>query len=117
MGLVMSISIRCFVPLILVLLSAGTSADTLTEWADKTTEIATDGPNTVRTLALAQNAVYEAVNAITSRYPRDRVALGPTQGASVAAALAPCTRHVPDRDRLPSGTGQTSGRRIAHARC
>src|SRR6202171_3297787 len=106
-----------FGPVAFLLLALAARADTVAEWADKTTEIATDGPNTVRTLALAQNAVYEAVNAITSRYPRDRVALGPTQGASVAAALAPCTRHVPDRDRLPSGTGQTSGRRIAHARC
>ena len=66
----------------LLLLPIGVRADTVADWADKTTEIATDGPNTVRTMALAQNAVYEAVNSITSRYPRDRVDFGPAQGAS-----------------------------------
>ena len=63
-------------------------ADTVADWADITTEIATDAPNTIRTIALAQSAVYEAVNAITRRYPRDLVDLGPTQGASVDAAIA-----------------------------
>jgi hypothetical protein len=63
-------------------------ADTLIDWAANTTEIATDGPNTVRTMALAQNAVYEAVNAITRRYPRDLVDLGPAKGASIDAAIA-----------------------------
>jgi len=33
---------------------ARSRADTVAEWADKTTEIATDGPNTRRTMALAQ---------------------------------------------------------------
>ena len=62
-------TLRKLAPLAVLLVSVGARADTLTEWADKTTEIATDGPNTVRTMALAQSAVYEALNAITSRYP------------------------------------------------
>ena len=62
-----------FAPIALSLVAIGARADTLADWADKTTEIATDGPNTIRTMALAQNAVYEAVNSITSRYPHDRV--------------------------------------------
>ena len=78
----------------LLLLSLGARADTVADWADKTTEIATDGPNTIRTMALAQNAVYEAVNAITSRYPRDRVDLGAAQGASIDAAIAAASRTV-----------------------
>jgi len=45
-------------------------------------------------MALAQNAVYEAVNAITSRYPRDRVDLGTAQGASIDAAIAAASRTV-----------------------
>jgi len=45
-------------------------------------------------MALAQNAVYEAVNAITARYPRDRVDLGAAQGASVEAAVAAASRAV-----------------------
>jgi hypothetical protein len=85
---------RCCVPLAVLLVSLEARADTVADWADKTTEIATDGPNTVRTMALAQNAVYEAVNAITSRYPRDHVDLGPAQGASINAAIAAASRTV-----------------------
>ena len=69
-------------------------ADAVADWADKATEIATDGPNTVRTMALIQSAVYEAVNAITSRYPADRVDLGVTQGASIDAAIAAASRAI-----------------------
>jgi hypothetical protein len=87
-------SIRPFAPLAILLVAVGAGADPVADWADKTTEIATDGPNTVRTMALAQNAVYEAVNAITSRYPRDRVDLGPVQGASIDAAIAAASRSV-----------------------
>jgi hypothetical protein len=69
-------------------------ADTVADWADTTTRIATDGPNTIRTIALAQSAVYEAVNAITRRYPRDIVDLKPPQGASIDAAVAAASRAV-----------------------
>jgi len=83
-----------FVPISLVLIAVAARADTVTDWADKITEIAIDGPNTVRTVALAQNAVYEAVNAITARYPADRVDVGPTQGASLDAAIAAASHAV-----------------------
>jgi hypothetical protein len=69
-------------------------ADTVADWADITTEIATDGPNTIRTLALAQSAVYEAVNAITKRYPRDLVDLGSAEGASADAAIAAASHAI-----------------------
>jgi hypothetical protein len=72
----------------------GARADIVTDWADTTTAIADDGPNTVSTMALAQTAVYEAVDAITARYPRDRVDLGPVAGASVEAAVAAASRAV-----------------------
>ena len=84
----------CFVPVALLLVALAAHADSVADWADKTTEIATDGPNTIRTLALAQSAVYEAVNAITLRYPRDRVDLGPAQGASIDAAVAAASLSV-----------------------
>lgn len=84
----MSLS-HCRIAAVALFLAApGVHADAVADWADKTTEIATDGPNTIRTMALAQNAVYEAVDAITSRYARDRVDLGPAQGASIDAAVA-----------------------------
>ncbi len=78
----------------LLLVSLTARADVVADWVDQTTEIATDGPNTVRTMALAQSAVYEAVNAISSRYPRDRVDLGPVSGASIEAAVAAASRAV-----------------------
>jgi len=85
---------RGFGSLILLSLALGARADMVAIWADTTTEIATDGPNTVRTMALAQNAVYEAVNAITVRYPRDRIDLGPARGAAIDAAIAAASRTV-----------------------
>ncbi len=83
-----------FAPLVLLLAAASARADAVADWAEKTTAIATEGPNTIRTLALAQGAVYEAVNAITLRYPADKVDLGPAQGASLEAAIAAASRAV-----------------------
>jgi len=78
-----------------MLLAAFTAhADTVADWADITVEIATEGPNTIRTFALTQSAVYEAVNAITKRYPRDVVNLGATDGASIDAAIAAATHAI-----------------------
>jgi hypothetical protein len=78
----------------ILLVSPAAPADIVTDWADWTTAIATDGPNTVRTMALAQSSVYEAVNAISSRYPRDRVDLGSSSGASIDAAVAAASRAI-----------------------
>jgi len=68
--------IRRLVQLGMLLIAGAARADVVADWADITTEIATDGPNTIRTMALAQSAVYEAVNAITARYPKERADLG-----------------------------------------
>jgi hypothetical protein len=106
---------RC-APIWLVLIAAAAHADTVADWADKTTAIAIDGPNTVRTIALAENAVYEAVNAISARYPADRVDLGPTQGASIDAAIAAASRSVllheapALKDRIEAAYQQALGR-------
>jgi len=78
----------------LLLAAFGARADIVTDWADTTTEIADDGPNTILTMALAQSAVYEAVNAITGRYPHDRVDLGAAAGASIDAAVAAASHAV-----------------------
>jgi len=50
----------------------GGAADAVSEWADTATE---RHPMALipSTMALIQNAVYEAVNAITGRYPADHV--------------------------------------------
>jgi len=86
--------VRTLWPIVVGLAAFAARADIVTDWADTTTEIADEGPNTIRTMALAQSAVYEAVNAITARYPHDRVDLGPAQGASVEAAVAAASRAV-----------------------
>jgi hypothetical protein len=90
----MSVSVcRCGATALL-LVALGARADTVADWADKTPEIATEGPNTIRTMALVQNAVYEAVNGITAHFPHDRVDVGPTEGASIDAAIAAASRAV-----------------------
>src|SRR5258708_28813196 len=104
----MSRLVRGFGSIPLLLLAFGARAESVANWADTTTEIATDGPNTIRTLALAQNAVYEAVNAITSRYPRDRVDLGAAQGAAIDAAIAAASRTVLLHE-APALKAQTDG--------
>src|SRR5258708_2204206 len=90
----MSISICRCVAAALLLVALGARADTVADWADRTTEIATDGPNTIRTMALVQSAVYEAVNGITAHFARDRVDVGPAEGASIDAATAAASRTV-----------------------
>ena len=49
-------------------------------------------PITVRTMAIVQVSVFEAVNAITARYPAYRAKLAPAPGASIDAAVASATR-------------------------
>ena len=85
---------RRFPVLALLLASSFASAHSLADWAETTTDIASDAPNTVRTMALAQSAVYEAVNAITRRYPRDVLDLGAAKGASIDAAIAAASMTV-----------------------
>jgi hypothetical protein len=49
-------------------------------------------PVTVRMMAIVQVSVFEAVNAVTGRYPPQRAKLNPAPGASVEAAVATATR-------------------------
>lgn len=49
-------------------------------------------PLTVRMMAIVQVSVFEAVNAVTGRYPPQRAKLSPAPGASVEAAVAAATR-------------------------
>ena len=108
----MSTLVRRFVPITLLLLAFGARAESVANWADTTTEIATDGPNTIRTMALAQSAVYEAVNAITAIYPGDRVDLGPTRGASIDAAIAAAPSvHTTGVDALRDRGGRIANRK------
>jgi hypothetical protein len=67
-------------------------ADVITDWNVKAADIIVDAdlgtPPANRVLAIANTAVYEAVNAITKRYPANGLKLEAAPGASVDAAIA-----------------------------
>jgi hypothetical protein len=70
-------------------------ADVVTDANAKAAEIASRFPGTppaVRMMAIVQVSVFEAVNAITGRYPAFRVKVAAAPGASVDAAVAAATR-------------------------
>ena len=75
--------------------AASASADSVSTANAKAAEIASRHPSTpiaVRTMAIVQVSVFEAVNAITARYPKYRVAMTPAPNASVDAAIAAAVR-------------------------
>jgi hypothetical protein len=71
-------------------------ADAVIDWNIKACEIAGpvsfDTPTSNRMLAVMHTAIYEAVNAITDRYPQSAVKLEAPAGASVEAAVAAAGR-------------------------
>src|SRR4051812_13468231 len=71
-------------------------ADVVTDWNIVATETVFAAnlppPPANRTMAIVQTAVYEAVNAITKRYPADRMALNATSEASIDAAVTAANR-------------------------
>ena len=71
-------------------------ADAVCEWNVKAGEIVVSArmgpPPANRALAIANTAVYEAVNAITKRYPAGALKFDAAPGASVDAAIAAANR-------------------------
>jgi hypothetical protein len=71
-------------------------ADVITDWNIKAGEIVVAAgmvtPVANRTLAIVHTAVYEAVNAITRRYPDSGLKLKASTGASIDAAVAAANR-------------------------
>ena len=75
--------------------ASGASADVVTDANAKAAEIASKHPSTpvaVRMMAVTQVSVFEAVNAVTGRYPPYRATLDRVPDASVDAAVAAATR-------------------------
>jgi PAP2 superfamily len=75
--------------------SAWAHADVITDANARAADIASKNPATpiaVRTMAIVQVSAFEAVNAISGRYPALRVKLTAAPGASVDAAVASATR-------------------------
>jgi hypothetical protein len=73
----------------------GANADVITDANARAADAASRIPSTpigVRTMAIVQVSVFEAVNAVTGRYPPQRAKLSPAPGASVEAAVAAATR-------------------------
>ena len=74
------------------------SADAVCDWNTRAGEIVVSArmgpPPANRAMAIANTAVYEAVNAITKRYPAGALKLDATPGASVDAAIAAAHRTV-----------------------
>jgi hypothetical protein len=91
---------HCLMTLVVVVASwlAGPQvyADVVTDWSRTAVEIAVAGKlppgGDYRAVAAVQTAVYEAVNAITKRYPPARMSLQTAPGASVEAAVAAANR-------------------------
>jgi len=123
----------CVAALILVALTvigvAPVRADVVTDANARAAEIASKHPGTppaVRIMAFVQVSVFEAVNAITGRYPSLQAKITAPAGASVDAAVAAATRTAllklmpsqqaaidADYDRalklVPDGPAKTSG--------
>ena len=80
-------------------------ADAVTEWNERAGEIVVNagiGPLPAeRVLAMVQTSVYEAVNAITQRYPASDLKLEAASGASVEATVA-AANHTTLRTLVPS---------------
>jgi PAP2 superfamily len=89
-------SIAALVSLLLALVTPAW-ADVVTDANAKAADIASKLPATppaVRVMAFVQVSVFEAVNAITGRYPSSRVKITAPAGASLDAAVAASTRTV-----------------------
>jgi hypothetical protein len=95
-----------------VLTGQATSADVVTEWNTTAGDIAAAAkmptPSTNRMMAIVQTAVFDAVNAITRRYPSKRARLDGTSDASVDAAVAAANRATLSR-LLPSQQAAIDG--------
>ncbi len=81
---------------VLILIGApGAHADVVTDANTRAADVVSRVPAppiTVRMMAIVQVSVFEAVNAVTGRYPPQRAKLTPAPGASVEAAVAAATR-------------------------
>jgi len=80
-------------------------ADVVTDWNIKAGEVVVEArlaaPPANRVLAIVHASVYEAVNAITKRYPGSGLPIAAAPGASVEAAVA-AANHVALAKLLPS---------------
>jgi hypothetical protein len=118
-----------FLAVVILTPAPGTWADVVTDANARAADVASRLPSTpvaVRVMAIVQVSVFEAVNAVSGRYPPQRAKLAPAPHASVEAAVAAATRTalaklMPaqqpaiDADykallgRVPDGSAKTAG--------
>ena len=71
------------------------SADVVTDWDKTACDVVMElkpPPAAIRALAVVETAVYEALNAVTAKYPPSALGVAPSPGASVDAAVAAAMR-------------------------
>jgi hypothetical protein len=81
--------------MVIVAVAPYAHADVVTDANARAAEIASRFPGTppaVRMMAIVQVSVFEAVNAISGKYPEFRAKMTPAPGASIDAAVAAATR-------------------------
>ena len=110
---------------VIFLTASATNADSVTEWNTRACELAAptsfDTPNANRIIAIMHTAIYEAVNAITKKYPAGDVKIDAPNDASVDAAVATAARItlenlMPAKQREIDALYQASLTKIADGR-
>src|SRR5215471_6255295 len=115
---------------IVLLFSPASRADTVTDWNQKAADIVAAAKLTpagaTRAMAVVQTSVYEAVNAVTRKYPPSGMKIEAAPGSSVDAAIAAAnhaalTKLVPSQQAaidaayqaalaaIPDGPAKTNG--------
>lgn len=86
---------RSLLAVVILAFATSAHADVVTDANARAAELVSRlpaPPITVRMMAIVQVSVFEAVNAISGRYPPQRAKLAPAPGASTEAAVAAATR-------------------------
>ena len=110
---------------LLLIITATSKADSVTEWNARGCDITAppifDTPTGNRAVAIMHTAIYEAVNAITRKYASGDVKIDAPEGASVDAAVAAASRTVlvnlvPAKQVVIDEAYQTSLAKIANGK-
>src|SRR5262245_62683562 len=80
-------------------LASAAGADVVTDWNERACDVVLAAglspPVAVRTMAIVQTAVFDAVNTITQRYPAGPAPTAGESDASLDAAVAAATHATP----------------------
>jgi hypothetical protein len=92
MNLIRNVPLTALLLCFVLSLGSSAKADSVTEWNTRACELAApasfDTPSANRIIAIMHTAIYEAVNAITKKYPAGNMKIDAPGDASVDAAVA-----------------------------